>query len=177
MLTEVVGAREVAFGSDRGLQTSACSLSSARPGDGWFSSAGAHATTSWREEEIYLLWLSVPMPFHKVSDQKPFQNIVPGVMNLRWQRIGIVALVVGHGRLALTQLQSGARDAIRNEITLHKQDIRTNDQPAHNPMSGKRENQRGCSKGYEKKFEGPSGRQTRTRLLMFKRSRGAQDCF
>lgn len=70
----------------------------------WFSLVGTHATITWRDEEIYLLWLSVPMSSHEVSDQKLFPNIMPGGMNLRWQRIGIVALVVGHGRLALTQL-------------------------------------------------------------------------
>lgn len=103
MPTVVVDAREAASGFDRGLQTPACSLSSARPGDVWFSLAGIHVTTSWRNVEIYLLWLSVPMPSHKVSDQKLFQNVVPGAMNLRWQRVGVITLVVGHGRLALTQ--------------------------------------------------------------------------
>lgn len=145
MLTVVVDAREVAFGPDRGLQTSACSRSSARPGDVWFSTVGIYAT-SWRNEEIYLLWLSVPVSCHKVSDQKLFSNIIPGDMNSRWERIGIVALVVGHGRLALTQFQSGARDTTRDEITLHGQDIRTNNQPAHNPMSGKREDSTGMFK-------------------------------
>jgi hypothetical protein len=56
------------------------------------------------------------------------------------------------------------RETTRDEITLHRQDIRTNNQPAHNPMRGKREDQKGCPRGYEKNFEGPNGRRTKDKV-------------
>lgn len=40
----------------------------------------------------------------RLAIENPSKYCISGAINLRWQRIGIVALVVGHGRLALTQL-------------------------------------------------------------------------